>query len=162
MLTRTIEPNAALLFTWPNGRLVYWVLHFLPIPLLSMIGGCLLLLGPAEEPIAGQVRDTATGQPLDGISVSVQILSEGFELGQADGATNDVGEFLIRVPTIAEGPGTDEVQITILSGGCESNFALDMQEDLTFVDLPFPQGFLFRINEPILVPPCEIESGGAP
>jgi hypothetical protein len=137
---------------------------FLLIVIPQIVSGCSGLGGIAMTPVEGIVRDAVSEEAVAGVSVTVRRLCcDGLdELGCGEGLTDENGEFAIIVPIIAESPVTDTFEIMVLRGACESVFALATYEDVSFVDLPFPRGFLFRITDPILVPACESAEDNAP
>ena len=57
----------------------------------------------------------------------------------------------------AEFPRPDRIEIIVVRGDCQYTFSIDINED-TVVDMTFPDDTL-ELKDPIIVPPCELESG---
>ena len=55
-------------------------------------------------------------------------------------------------------PRPDRIEIIVARGDCQYTFSIDINED-TVVDMTFPDDTL-ELKDPILVPPCDLESGG--
>jgi len=118
--------------------------------------------GFSDAPVEGTVLDKETRQPLAEGTILIRALCcGGDELGRQQGSVVQ-GTFSVPIPIPAENPAASQYEITISRDGCETLFAFDTEKDVSFVDLPFPGGFLFRIKDPILVPPCTPEGGSTP
>ena len=58
---------------------------------------------------------------------------------------------------IPEFPPPDEIRVIVEREDCEQTFSIDINED-TVMDMTFPDDTL-ELKDPILVPPCGLESG---
>jgi len=147
-------------------RLACWrIRHALASTLFAALLclGCTVPIGGFSAiPLEGTVVDEETGQPLAVGTVLVRALCCGAdELGRQQGRVFQ-GAFSVPIPILAESPAPDEYEVTVSRGSCESVFLFDVSEDVTFVDLPFPRGFLFRVSDPIGVPQCAEDGDGPP
>jgi len=138
-----------------------------------LLGDCARMLN-----VRGRVIDDSTRTPLFGVVVGGRTFTIDKETdrippttgnGNPNGPPTDEGgnfqlDFSNSLGPCAQNlepfPPPDRVEITVIRDGCETTFAIDMDED-TVVDVSFPDDTL-ELKDPILVPECGEDGDVAP
>jgi len=140
-----------------RGALCSCILFIVSLPL----AGC-VPFDPPGLPVEGTVVDEESGEPLSGVAVFVRTLSRGVtETGRGSAIVLD-GGFQVKTFPLKGSFPTDQIEVTITRGSCDTRCLFDKDNGFTVENLGLFAGEItFRITDPIRVPRCT-EDGDAP